>query len=69
LADKGSRQVNLASDDSGRIAALWTRQRRTGQLIQAANPRVEQRAAVLSAPTAWFPRPPETAPRQPGADP
>jgi hypothetical protein len=50
LAAKGSRQAILASHDSGRIAALWARQQQAGQLIEAAEVRIEQRAAVLKAP-------------------
>jgi hypothetical protein len=52
LAGKGSRQVMLASDHSGRIAALWAREQQAGQLIEAAELRIEQRAAVLIAPAA-----------------
>lgn len=51
LAGKGSRQVILASDDSGRIAALWAREQQAGQLIEVAELRIEQRAAVPSGPT------------------
>jgi len=37
LAPKGSRQVTLASDRAGRIAAVWARDRGRGQLIEAAD--------------------------------
>lgn len=50
LAGKGSRPVTLASDRSGRIAALWAREQNRGQLIEAADLRLEKRAVALAAP-------------------
>lgn len=50
LAGEGSRQVTLASDRSGRIAALWAREQYGGQLIEAAELRLEKRAVALAAP-------------------
>jgi hypothetical protein len=50
LGEKGSRQVALAGDDSGRIAALWARQQQGGQLVEAAELRVEQGKVISAAP-------------------
>ncbi len=50
LADKGSRQVTLASDQKGRIAAVWAREQDNGQRIEAAELRLENRGVALAGP-------------------
>jgi hypothetical protein len=48
LAPKDSRQVTLASDGTGRLAALWARRQAGGQLIQAAELRANGRTVELA---------------------
>jgi len=49
LSAAGSRQVTLASDSAGRIAAVWARDRDHGQLIEAAELRVVDRSVELAS--------------------
>lgn len=52
LAPKGGRQVTLATNRNGRIAAVWAREQDRGQLIEAALLQVDERHITLvSGPT------------------
>ncbi|MEA3642101.1 MAG: hypothetical protein VBE63_19490 [Lamprobacter sp.] len=48
LAPKDSRQVTLASDAEGRLVAVWVRAQASGQLIQAAELRLDGRTVALA---------------------
>jgi hypothetical protein len=48
LAPKDSRQVTLATDGADRLVAVWARGQASGQLIQAAELRVDGRAVALA---------------------
>jgi len=52
LVEKGARQVTLARDGAGRLAAAWAKSTPVGQLLEATLLRVEGRRIVLAdAPT------------------
>jgi hypothetical protein len=48
LAATGSRQVTLASDGAGRVAAIWARERGGGQLVEAAQLQIKDRTVKLA---------------------
>ena len=50
LTPRGARQVTLASNPSGPLAAVWSRGREGGQLIEAASLKIEKRIVALAAP-------------------
>ena len=55
LAGGGSRQVTLAADGDGRVAAVWARDRESGQLLEASELRVTGDNLGASAPVAVAP--------------
>ena len=48
LAEDGARQVTLAGDDAGQVAAVWARDRSAGQLLESASLRIAGRAVELA---------------------
>jgi hypothetical protein len=48
LADQGARQVTLAQDGAGGLAAAWAKSTPAGQLLEVASLRVEGREIVLA---------------------
>lgn len=50
LVPEGGRQVTLATDNVGRIAAVWVREQSGGQVVEAAELRLSERELVTEVP-------------------